>query len=73
MEEKLFDHFTALGKIDELTPILMEKFRYACKKSVAENPELEFSHLCVACNVYLNFIKSFPTLDLGKIETPQQP
>ena len=55
----------------ELTQLQQEKFLWACEKSVAENPSLNFHDLTVAANVYLSFVLNFPQLDLGPIEPPE--
>lgn len=72
METKLFEHFSAMGKLNNLHAIDVEKFKYACKKAVLENPSLGFEDLCMACNIYLNLIKEFPQIDLGDIKLPTE-
>jgi hypothetical protein len=67
MNKKLFLHFKSAGALAGLTEPQIGKFEFACKKAVEENPNLEFGNLCIACRIYLNFIISFPDLDLGPV------
>ncbi len=71
MEEKLFEHFEQKGKLTGLSTLQIEKFRFACLKSIKENPDLEFDDLLIACRIYLNFIINSPTVDLGPIQSPK--
>jgi len=64
MEEKLFDYFKDGRKLDDLTPLQVEKFKEACRKAISENPGLGFRDLIEACNHYLVYIKRFPDLSL---------
>ncbi|MCL2290855.1 MAG: hypothetical protein FWC34_09185 [Bacteroidetes bacterium] len=67
MDENLFLHFESIGALSGLTELQLSKFEFACEKAVEENPNLGFDDLCIACGVYLNFIISFPELDLGPV------
>jgi hypothetical protein len=64
LEEELYQEILKKRKV-VLNPVQDEKFKFACKKSIPENPGLGFSDLLLACNIYLNFILDFPDLDLG--------
>lgn len=64
MENRLFNHFETLGAMSDFHPMQVEKFRIACKKAVDENTDLDFGGLCIACKIYLNFIRDFPDLTL---------
>ena len=55
---------------DNLNDIQKEKLRYACKKTIIENPELDYNDWKVVAKIYLNFIVDFPELDLGEIIKP---
>lgn len=55
---------------DKLSEIQKEKLKYACKKTILENPQLDYNGWKTACKIYLNFIIDFPQLDLGGIEIP---
>jgi len=67
LEEELYHQILKKRKV-VLNSVQAEKFKFACKKSIPENPGLDFSGLLLACNVYLNFILDFPDLDLGPIK-----
>ena len=73
MEDDLFKHFQMKGMLNGLTESQVDKFRFACKKAVAENPGLVFNGLLKACAIYLGFIREFPDCDLGDIKLPEQP
>lgn len=68
MENKLYRYFSNSEKLNGFTQLQMEKFKYACKKAVQENPDLGFNDLCIACRIYMNFIREFPGIDLGPIQ-----
>ncbi len=53
-----------------LSDIQNEKFLFACEKSIAENPPLNFQGWKQAASIYLNYILDFPELDLGPIVMP---
>jgi hypothetical protein len=67
LEEELYHEILKKRRVT-LSPMQDEKFRFACKKSIPENPGLGFSGLLLACNIYLNFILDSPDLDLGPIK-----
>lgn len=69
MEKELFIDFEKRGLLKNLTGTQVEKFRFACMKSVKENPDLSFAELRVACKIYLNFILDFPDLDLASVNS----
>lgn len=71
LEEKLFETVIKKRGI-KLSIIDAEKFRFACKKSIPENPYASYDDLLVVCNIYLNFILSSPTIDLGGIKLPEE-
>lgn len=70
LEEKLYNEVLEKRKVI-LDSSQEEKFRFACKKAIPENPGASYSDLFHACNIYLNFILSFPSLDLGGIKMPE--
>lgn len=72
MEKRLYEHFLHSGKLSAFTTEQLNKFEFACLKSVKENPDLDFNDLLIACRIYFNFIRDFPTVDLGPIVLPKQ-
>ena len=73
MDNKLFMHFENNGALSNLTDEQISKFKFACKKAVVDNPKLDFNDLCIACRIYLNFIISFPDLNLGSLRDEYNP
>ena len=71
LEEKLYQEVLRKRNV-ELNPVQEKNFRFACKKSIPENPDADFDDLLLACNIYLNFILSFPSIDLGGIVLPEK-
>ena len=69
LEEKLYNALLRKRGV-QLTAMQDEKFRYACKKAIPENPGLGYDGLLTACNIYLKFILDFPDMDLGPIIEP---
>lgn len=67
--EKLYETVLAKRKV-RLTDLQEIKFRWACEKTIAENPGLNFNDWTVAAQIYLNFVLNFPDLDLGPIVEP---
>ena len=55
---------------DTLSDNQKEKFHYACKKAILENPGLDFNGWKIAAKIYLNFIIDFPDLELGDVKKP---
>lgn len=72
MESMLFEEFAIKGKLTDLSSYQVEQFRYACKKAVVENPDLNLPDLCIAARIYLNFIREFPDIDLGGLHPPHE-
>lgn len=72
MEERLFNHYQTKGLLVGLSEIQVLKFRYACKKSMLENPNLGFDDLLRACKIYFDMIRDFPDCDLGEIRVTEQ-
>lgn len=48
----------------ELNDIQSTKFKYACEKSIIENPTLDFQNLLIATKFYLDTILDFPNCEL---------
>ncbi len=72
MDEKLFDYYKTKGLLNDFSGSQIEKFRYACKKAIVENPKLDFNELLIACNIYHSIIRDFPGCDLGDVNIPEQ-
>ena len=70
MENKLFNHFSKTNLLIGFNSIQIEKFQFACRKAVLENPNLSFSDLCKACKIYRNIIALNTEVDLGNIILP---
>lgn len=70
METKLFNYFVDNHLLTDFNSMQVEKFRFACKKAVAENPKLHFSDLRKACKIYYTLISLNPNVDLGDIIIP---
>jgi hypothetical protein len=70
LEEKLFKAVIAKRGIT-LSSVDAEKFSFACEKSIPENPGASYEDLLLVCNIYLDFILSSPTIDLGEIKSPE--
>jgi hypothetical protein len=64
MDSQIFNHFKKNNLLFGLDDLQLSKFDLACKKAVAENPELNFDELCIAAKIYLNFIREYPDLKL---------
>ena len=64
--ERLYDTVLEKRKVD-LTELQRAKFLWACGKTIAENPALDFHDWIIAAQIYLNFVLNFPDLDLGPI------
>ena len=67
--DRLYNHCIQKRRL-ELTEGQADLFRYACEKSIKENPSLDFDNLSIAANIYLNLILDNPTIDLGPIQEP---
>ena len=53
-----------------LNPAQEGEFRYACEKSIKENPSLDLNNLVIAAHIYLKMILDNPTIELGEIQPP---
>lgn len=73
MKDRLFRRFQGEGALDGLADLQVEKFRFACEKAVAENPDLGFDRLVKVCSFYLDMIRDFPDCDLGGFNPPERP
>ncbi|MFA6083513.1 MAG: hypothetical protein WC743_04120 [Mucilaginibacter sp.] len=69
IQEKLYKDVLEKRGV-KLSGIQDEKFRYACMKAVAENPEFRYFDQMAACHIYLNFILNNPEVDLGPVKRP---
>ncbi len=64
-------HSVISNRKQKLTSSQASKFRFACEKIIAENPDVDFDDWIIGANVYLNLILSNPGLDLGPVITPR--
>lgn len=60
---KLYNRTLELKGV-ELNDIQSAKFKYACEKSIIENPNLDFQSLLIATKFYLDTILEFPYCEL---------
>ena len=59
----LYDHILVKNNVS-LSEDQDDKLRFACQKSIAENPHLDFHNTLKAVQIYLNLIREFPQLTL---------
>ena len=72
MEKELYQYYEGKGLLVNWSAAQLDKFRFACHKSVIENPKLNLSDLIIATNKYHQLIFKYPTAELGEVHPPLQ-